>query len=369
MMQEGYASGIFGANPALVPDFAGANHVFIRYCDGNSFSGDRAEPVNISNPHPTLLYFRGKRILDAAIETLRAPEYGGGLDLATDVLLTGCSAGGLATFLHADYVGERLRSFSPNLVRYKVAPCSGFFLDHPNAEGISVYTAQMKNIFELSNASAGLNAECIAAHQRSGDTWKCNMAQYTYEHIRTPIMVLNSALDCWSTGCILAAETQAPGTPQNGNCSASPSFPKGCACYGCAIESTCDARAFDLFQQWEEAFMAALSKPATYVKPGNGAFIYSCYTHCAGSQSLFNTVQVSNMTMQAAVSAWWNSATTAPAQNFLPCRWKGPGEKECNPTCPWAGVRTQDVTEAWQVGKNILEKPAGHEESMRMRIT
>ena len=42
------------------------------------------------------LWFRGRRILDAIMETLQQPQYG--LAKATDVLLTGCSAGGLAAY-------------------------------------------------------------------------------------------------------------------------------------------------------------------------------------------------------------------------------------------------------------------------------
>ena len=37
--------GIFSRDPAMSPDFAGANHVYMRYCDGNSFAGDRESPV------------------------------------------------------------------------------------------------------------------------------------------------------------------------------------------------------------------------------------------------------------------------------------------------------------------------------------
>eukprot|EP00854_Cymbomonas_tetramitiformis_P007035 gene7035-8391_t len=310
----GYKAGIFGPNPSQNPDFAGANHVYLKYCDGNSFSGDREKPVKTTAG--VTLHFRGKRILDAVLDTLAMdPTYN--LSEASDVLLTGCSAGGLSTYLHADYIGERLDVLAPNLQRYKAAPCSGFFLDHPNAEGLPVYTQQMKAIFALSNATAGMNAACIAAHSPTGDQWKCNLAQYTYAHVQTPIMVLNSALDCWSTGCILAAEREAPGASQNGNCSASTAFPKGCACYGCAIERTCSASAFQRFQDWEHSFLEALTAPATYHKPGNGAFIYSCYTHCAGSQSLFNSIEVDGVTMQAAVSAWWNDATTT--HNYSPC--------------------------------------------------
>eukprot|EP00239_Pterosperma_sp_CCMP1384_P010139 CAMPEP_0197861214 /NCGR_PEP_ID=MMETSP1438-20131217/37119_1 /TAXON_ID=1461541 /ORGANISM="Pterosperma sp., Strain CCMP1384" /LENGTH=47 /DNA_ID= /DNA_START= /DNA_END= /DNA_ORIENTATION= len=46
MTQTGYTSGIFGPNPALIPDFAGANHVYMKYCDGNSFAGMHDGVVN-----------------------------------------------------------------------------------------------------------------------------------------------------------------------------------------------------------------------------------------------------------------------------------------------------------------------------------
>lgn len=52
----------------------------------------------------TKLYFRGFRILKATIDALLTA----GMNKATDVILTGCSAGGLATYLHADYVMNAL---------------------------------------------------------------------------------------------------------------------------------------------------------------------------------------------------------------------------------------------------------------------
>eukprot|EP00966_Prymnesium_polylepis_P063037 1463027-Prymnesium_polylepis.1 len=76
------------------PDFCQFNRVYLKYCDGNSFSGNRADPVYVAGPtsgkSPKPLYFRGRRILDAVLDTLAA-DYG--LRTATDVLLTGCSAG------------------------------------------------------------------------------------------------------------------------------------------------------------------------------------------------------------------------------------------------------------------------------------
>jgi len=329
MTQVDYASGIFGGDPDLNPDFAGANHVYLKYCDGNSFSGNRSNVVNNTG---TPLYFRGARIVDGLLDTL-ADNATFGLVDATDVLLSGCSAGGLATILHADHVGARLATLAPNLRRYKAAPCSGFFLDHANAEGISVFREQMQSIFELSNASAGLDESCLAAHS-SAEAWRCNMAPYAYAHVESPIMILNSALDAFQLICILAAERAEEGSEGEGNCSASPSFPPGCACYECDIEQLCDAAAFDRFRDYETDFMQAISEVDTYSKSGNSAFIHSCNLHCASSREMFNSIKIANVTMQGAVSEWWNEKEDIEPRKYLPCIWEGPGKKNCNPTCP-----------------------------------
>ena len=84
------------------------------------------------------LYFRGHRILKAVLSTLSA-KYG--LSAATEVLLTGCSAGGLSTYLHADFVHDSLTAVAPQLAKFKAAPISGFFLDHDTVEGHPVYGA------------------------------------------------------------------------------------------------------------------------------------------------------------------------------------------------------------------------------------
>ena len=53
-------------------------------------------------------YFRGRRIIDEILKELTANM---NLGAAERVLLTGCSAGGLATYLHTDYVHEQLNQY------------------------------------------------------------------------------------------------------------------------------------------------------------------------------------------------------------------------------------------------------------------
>ena len=65
-------------------------------------------------------------------------------DARTQVLLSGGSAGGLSTYLHADYV----RSQFAETVKFKAAPISGFFLNHATAAGVPDYINKMKWVFE-----------------------------------------------------------------------------------------------------------------------------------------------------------------------------------------------------------------------------
>lgn len=69
------------------------NTVFIRYCDGGSFTGSNSSTTIVQGME---LFFRGKHILKAVIDDLLDNR---GLSNATDVVVSGCSAGGLASTL------------------------------------------------------------------------------------------------------------------------------------------------------------------------------------------------------------------------------------------------------------------------------
>lgn len=65
--------------------------VYLPYCDGGSFAGDS------SCTTPTQLYFHGLKIRQAVAASL-TQSYG--WESATDLVVGGCSAGGLAAYLH-----------------------------------------------------------------------------------------------------------------------------------------------------------------------------------------------------------------------------------------------------------------------------
>ena len=95
-----------------------------------------------------------------------------GLGEATEVVLSGGSAGGTSVFLGLDFV----RSLIPSAVRLVGAPDAGFFIDAPTFANASAHAfrdsfisadAAMWN----STGSGSLNAHCLAAF--AAEPWRC----------------------------------------------------------------------------------------------------------------------------------------------------------------------------------------------------
>lgn len=88
-------------------------------------------------------------------------------------------------------------------------------------------------------------------------------------------------------------------------------------------------------------FLRTIELADTFRKPGNGAFIHSCHTHCeAQTTADYTKFAVDGVTIQQAVSKWWNASEEDPAAMhvYKPCQYKtGTGKRECNPTCGGAG--------------------------------
>ena len=78
------------------------NVVYLRYCDGNSFTGSNSTATKIYNVE---LHWRGKHILDGIIDDCINNR---GMNAATDIILGGCSAGALSAILNCDRVGNNI---------------------------------------------------------------------------------------------------------------------------------------------------------------------------------------------------------------------------------------------------------------------
>lgn len=101
--------------------FGSYTFAWLTYCDGSSFTSDAVGPLQVGN---VTIWNRGRANLDAYLELLDRET--GFLAGATEVVVSGTSAGGLATYLHTGYIKSRLLH-TPN--RVVALPDAGFFLD------------------------------------------------------------------------------------------------------------------------------------------------------------------------------------------------------------------------------------------------
>ena len=106
----------FSADEAVNPLMHNWTKVMISYCDGASFTGKNA---TVTIHEGTELHFRGKAILEAIqLELLKR-----GLQTASDVVLGGDSAGGLATYIHVDDWAQFLKSSCDQAPKVQLSPC------------------------------------------------------------------------------------------------------------------------------------------------------------------------------------------------------------------------------------------------------
>lgn len=82
-------------------------------CDGGSRAGNAAAVDYQGHT----LYFRGFKVLESMLHALLKPAAAApSLSDAQHVLISGSSAGGLTTLLHADFIADAVHKASPNAV-------------------------------------------------------------------------------------------------------------------------------------------------------------------------------------------------------------------------------------------------------------
>ena len=309
--------GMMSEDPNENPDFCSWNHVVFAYCDGASFTGAADEPIVVGNQ---TVYFRGYYNLKAIMNDLLDKR---GMDRATEVLLSGASAGGLSAFIHADQIGEMLPS---TVKRYKAAPGSGLFMMHNNVYDEPVFEDEMRHVFAMQNSSAGVDPHCLLAKSPMY-MYLCLFGAETIRSTQTPMFVMNSIYDSWATSCIMTAEPEAPSaTTDDGNCSAAPGW------YDCMSSLSCTDEQWNEFNtKWGDDFRSMI-KSDGFCNRGNGMFAYSCHYHVAETIGFWNRITINGVTMHEAFIKWYlSNDEDASKHTYVDCRING--NFLCNPTC------------------------------------
>ncbi|KAG2290684.1 hypothetical protein Bca52824_050288 [Brassica carinata] len=215
------------------PDFFNWNRVKLRYCDGASFTGD-------SEDQSSQLYYRGQRIWQVAMEELLSK----GMQKADQALLSGCSAGGLASILHCDQFKELL----PGTTKVKCLSDAGMFMDAVDVSG----GHSLRNMFQ------GVVTVQVNLMIRA-----CFFPQNLVSEIKTPMFLLNAAYDAWQVQESLVP----PSADRTGSW-------KACK----SDHSHCNSSQIHFFQDFRSQMVNAVKTFSASAH--NGLFINSCFAHC-----------------------------------------------------------------------------------------
>jgi len=192
------------------------NTVTVKYCDGGSYASDTDIIHN-----GVKLHFRGKNNREATIKTLLSI----GMNDADEIVISGCSAGGLGIYLGIDEISDIIRQGSKNSsVKIRGMADSGFFLDYTSdsnyrikkqsddrgeaiIDGIMDYGSAMRNVFTFMNISSGANKECIDYYRSKGGNndnnrkhkpeASCMFAENLVPFIKTPMFAVQPRFDQW----------------------------------------------------------------------------------------------------------------------------------------------------------------------------
>ncbi|WJX95034.1 Pectin acetylesterase 2 [Trifolium repens] len=109
-----------------------------------------------------------------------------GMQNAEQALLSGCSAGGLASIIHCD----EFQSLLPKPSKVKCISDAGFFLEIDVSGGRSLRDL-FGGVVQLQEVYKNLPKNCISRL----DPTSCFFPQNLVEHVETPLFLLNAAYD------------------------------------------------------------------------------------------------------------------------------------------------------------------------------
>lgn len=315
-------------------EFCNMNKVFVPYCDGASFGGARDIPLgragNVSLPTgvtPNVVRSDGRAILVGVIRHLITHH---GMGNATDVLVSGCSAGGLAALLYGSLVRDELQQSGANLKRFKLASFSGLFFAprhglrtaRQGPAHLTPFERQMRQVVELSNLSLPSTCQYRTV---PGHEWRCLLGTAPLMAVPAdiPVFVVQSTFDLFHTNCILGMPTD----DRFGY--GSRYFQAGCLSAGwerClhwmtpAYTTTqfCSLRQLSDMESFQQHITSTLETSEGLQRRGSRAFLANCNDHCADANALQGTT-IDGVTMMKALTSWWRAPAEVMPKTHLGC--------------------------------------------------
>lgn len=283
---QGGAHGLLSSDPSVNPDFHNFNKVFVRSCDGSSFSADVEAPGIASNGVP--VYFRGFRILKAIISSILSQ---GLWATGKELLVSGCSSGGHAVWLHLDHI----RDMVPQSIKVSGIPASGVFLNIPHYNDTKASESwRWQAAFYMMGMESTLNKDCLNNIASYGDKWRCFLAENQIPYIRSPYFALNSMFDKWNLQAVLKVQVPCVWGLDMGR-----------------YMTMCSPDEIQGINNMRHSMMGALSQTAASVNPKASYFAYNCVEHCGQLQHdhQWSRMRINGKSLRSALGEWYKKGT------------------------------------------------------------
>lgn len=284
-------NGVLSNDPNLNP-FYDFNHVYIRYCSGDTHTGTDGNGTSLLG-----FTFAGHLILEAVVRHLKATTE---IASAPQMLISGGSAGGIGVFNNLDWFASQFPKtkvkglpeagyfFSPNIVLYEEWILG---INTPYGKIAADYLSTWFNSYH--------DPDCVNAYP-DNPKW-CWLAGLVYPHVQTEMLIANNIFD--------SSQLQFVGWINDGGTNS-----KG-------------------FQAWfgNDVVTSISAQVAAPNKTKDGYWLPGCYDHtgnlCMGSQT-----KVQGYIFKQIVEDWYFEINKLPHRLVDECWVSGKGP--CNTVCP-----------------------------------
>eukprot|EP00479_Gromia_sphaerica_P011572 TRINITY_DN576_c0_g1_i2.p1 TRINITY_DN576_c0_g1~~TRINITY_DN576_c0_g1_i2.p1 ORF type:complete len:328 (+),score=79.60 TRINITY_DN576_c0_g1_i2:307-1290(+) len=267
-------------DPVINPDFYNWNHIYIRYCDGSCHTGTQSQPNEWG------LFFAGHLTVMAVVDHATTNF---GLGEASEVLVSGSSAGGIGAFVNADPISEKL----PDAC-VKASPQAGWYYpdDLDNFQDwINGVRTPIRNQTVVWDRF--LDEACVA--DNLDEPLRCGSISTLYPYIKTPIFMINNQYDSNQLFSQL-------GVPNDGS-----------------------AETIDYVIYFGDRFRRSVIQVLNSSK-NDGVYLTACMDHTGVTTSL-QGMQINGVTYAQSLSDWYFERGQLPTQLLDLC-----GRLPCNPT-------------------------------------
>ncbi|KAH6816716.1 hypothetical protein C2S51_021536 [Perilla frutescens var. frutescens] len=250
------------------------NKVVIHYCDGASFQAD----AEVFHSNGTDLHRRGRRIFTSVMEEFLERE---GMKNATNAILAGSSAGGLATILNCDF----FQSYFDKIGRLKCISDAGFFIYGKDLPGAADHREVSRaSIVKFHDLARMLPKSCTSRRNAG----LCLFSDYVAGDVKTPLFILNSNFD--SNQITYNLDPYPVDNQGWSNCTNN-------------IQS-CTQGQLRVIKDFGTAFLNALE--GLHESESRGYFIDSCYTHdfALKNEKWQGTPKLQNKRIAEAIGDW-----------------------------------------------------------------